>query len=85
MRNEEFPEITGSVLVITILDLDKLAILLCLLNPLGLNLLQELLLVLVQCLHVETDGSLSLGLGAIVRHRDGIGMSVLGGPSYLFQ
>ena len=60
-------------------DFNQFSVLFRLFNPLGLDFLQEALLVLVQLLHVETDGSLSLCLGAIIRHRDGFGMSVLGG------
>ena len=49
------------------------------LNPFWFYLLQETFLVLIQHLHIETDGSLSLCLGTIVRHGDGISMPMLGG------
>ena len=60
------------------LNLYQLSILLGLVNPLGNNLVEELLLLLVQLLHVETDGLLSLSLRGVVGHRNLAGVSILG-------
>ena len=56
----------------------NLAVFLGLVNPLGNNLVEELLLLLVQFLHVETDGLLSLCLRRVVGHWNLASVSVLG-------
>ena len=60
------------------LNLDELAILLGVLNPLGNDGLEELLLLGFQRGHVESDGHLSLGLCRIVGHGNVASMSVAG-------
>ena len=60
------------------LEFYQFTVLLSFCYPLRLYLLQEALLVGVKLLHVKSDGGLSLCLGAVVGHWNGIVVSVLG-------